>query len=134
VTVVVAASGAANRCRPRNQFSKPDKFLACGHNGNKFLVEEKTISYVTSGREVVRIANPLTRSATTLSPSDGERAGRGALGKSLVMGNPDFDLDLGSTRDRSAAVPSRSTSNTANTTESFQRGSNFMAVAAQSLF
>src|SRR5207249_3509148 len=49
---------------------------------NKFLTEEKTISYVTSGREVVRLAKPLTRPAATLSPSDGERAGRGAIGKS----------------------------------------------------
>ena len=47
--------------------------------GNKFLIEEKTISYVTSGREVVRIACPKTRIQSS---------------KSLVMGNPDFDLDL----------------------------------------
>ncbi len=66
--------------------------------GDKFLVEEKTISYVTSGREVVRLAKPLTRPAATLSPSDGERVGRGGDGKSLVMGNPDFDLDLRSSR------------------------------------
>ena len=47
--------------------------------GNKFLVEEKTISYVTSGREVVRLAS---------SKSNVQRA------KSLVMGNPDFDFNL----------------------------------------
>jgi CHAT domain-containing protein len=47
--------------------------------GNKFLIEEKTISYVTSGREIVRIANP--KSSVHSS-------------KSLVMGNPDFNLDL----------------------------------------
>jgi CHAT domain-containing protein/Tfp pilus assembly protein PilF len=47
--------------------------------GNKFLIEEKTISYVTSGREVVRIASP--KSSVHSS-------------KSLVMGNPDFNLDL----------------------------------------
>jgi hypothetical protein len=47
--------------------------------GNKFLVEEKTISYVTSGREIVRIASP--KSSVHSS-------------KSLVMGNPDFNLDL----------------------------------------
>jgi CHAT domain-containing protein len=47
--------------------------------GNKFLVEEKTISYVTSGREIVRIASP--------KPSIHSS-------KSLVMGNPDFNLDL----------------------------------------
>ncbi|HWX17457.1 MAG TPA: tetratricopeptide repeat protein [Chthoniobacterales bacterium] len=47
--------------------------------GNKFLVEEKTISYVTSGREVVRLANSKSNVRSS---------------KSLVMGNPDFDLDL----------------------------------------
>jgi hypothetical protein len=51
--------------------------------GNKFLIEEKTISYVTSGREIVRIASP--KSSVHSS-------------KSLVMGNPDFNLDLGSSR------------------------------------
>ena len=43
--------------------------------GNKFLVEEKTISYVTSGREVVRLAG----SKSNIQNS-----------KSLVMGNPDL--------------------------------------------
>jgi CHAT domain-containing protein/tetratricopeptide (TPR) repeat protein len=47
--------------------------------GNQFLIEEKTISYVTSGREIVRIASP--KSSVHSS-------------KSLVMGNPDFNLDL----------------------------------------
>ncbi len=47
--------------------------------GNKFLVEEKTISYVTSGREVVRLAS----SKSNVQSS-----------KPLVMGNPDFDFDL----------------------------------------
>jgi CHAT domain-containing protein len=47
--------------------------------GNKVLVEEKTISYVTSGREVVRLAS----SKSNIQSS-----------KSLVMGNPDFDFDL----------------------------------------
>jgi len=106
--------------------------------GNKFLVEEKTISYVTSGREVVRIAKSLTRPPANspadrsadlrsgalaagdepgrrpaLLPSDGERAGRGAVGRSLVMGNPDFDLDLRSSRGNEALtkVPQPSTNN-----------------------
>jgi CHAT domain-containing protein len=47
--------------------------------GNKFLIEEKTISYVTSGREIVRIASPKSSIHSS---------------KSLVMGNPDFNLDL----------------------------------------
>lgn len=85
---------------PDGQLSRlPFEMLSVG---NKFLVEEKNISYVTSGREVVRIAKPLTGPAATLSPSGGERTGRVAVGKSLVMGNPDFDLDLRSSRRESA--------------------------------
>jgi CHAT domain-containing protein/tetratricopeptide (TPR) repeat protein len=51
--------------------------------GNKFLVEEKTISYTTSGREVVRVAKSQTNSKSQTQTT-----------KPLVMGNPDFDLDL----------------------------------------
>jgi CHAT domain-containing protein/Tfp pilus assembly protein PilF len=54
--------------------------------GDKFLIEEKTLSYVTSGREVVRLARSKTKSVIS-------RAGL-QNSKSLVMGNPDFDLDL----------------------------------------
>jgi CHAT domain-containing protein len=50
--------------------------------GDRFLIEEKTISYVTSGREIVRLANPTSPKSNVQSP------------KSLVMGAPDFDLDL----------------------------------------
>jgi CHAT domain-containing protein len=49
--------------------------------GNRFLLEEKTVSYVTSGREIVRLAKPK------------KHAG---LSRSVVMGNPDFDRDLAS--------------------------------------
>jgi len=45
----------------------------------RFLVETKTISYVGSGREIVRLAQPPVR--TNTSPP-------------LVMGDPDFDFDL----------------------------------------
>jgi CHAT domain-containing protein len=48
--------------------------------GERFLIEEKTISYVTSGREIVRLAE--SPKSNVQSP------------KSLVMGGPDFDLDL----------------------------------------
>jgi CHAT domain-containing protein len=48
------------------------------HEG-KYLIETKTISYVTSGREVVRLASSKPKSQSS---------------KSLVMGNPDFDFDL----------------------------------------
>ena len=50
--------------------------------GNKFLVEEKTISYVTSGREVARLVNQNNSKSRTQNSI------------SLVIGNPDFDLDL----------------------------------------
>jgi CHAT domain-containing protein len=51
--------------------------------GSEFLVEEKTISYVTSGREIVRFTN--------------SEATAGRL-KSVVMGNPDFNFDLANAR------------------------------------
>src|SRR5262249_28897372 len=51
--------------------------------GDKFLLEEKTISYVTSARELIR----LTSTRSNREPRPQNR-------KSLVMGNPDFDLDL----------------------------------------
>src|SRR5439155_25415291 len=54
-------------------------------DADKFLVEEKTVSYVTSGREVARIA------------AESKAAGKGSS-PALVMGDPDFDLDLGSAR------------------------------------
>jgi CHAT domain-containing protein len=50
--------------------------------GDRFLVEEKTISYITSGREVVRLVQP---TIAQRKPQNQE---------SLVMGNPDFDMDL----------------------------------------
>ena len=61
--------------------------------GNKFLVEEKTISYVTSGREVVRVAANQSNSKPHTQAA-----------KSLVMGNPDFDFDLASARQSNPAV------------------------------
>ena len=64
--------------------------------GNRFLVEEKTISYVTSGREAVRIASPKSR---IRSPESKTKSS-----KSLVMGNPDFDLDLASARSSNSTV------------------------------
>jgi CHAT domain-containing protein len=61
--------------------------------GNKYLVEEKTVSYVTSGREVIRIASP--KSSVHSS-------------KSLVMGNPDFNLDLSRSRREEALIKAES--------------------------
>jgi CHAT domain-containing protein/Tfp pilus assembly protein PilF len=63
--------------------------------GNKFLIEEKTISYVTSGREVVRLASPKSKVQSS---------------KSLVMGNPDFDLDLEGRRRREESLTKKSES------------------------
>jgi CHAT domain-containing protein len=51
------------------------------HDG-KYLVEQKTISYVGSGREVARLAQKA-------SAAESRR-----LSAPLVMGDPDFDLDL----------------------------------------
>ena len=67
--------------------------------GDKFLIEEKTISYITSGREIVRLQSG---SGETPDPSlpvaatnAAGQAGRlSYVGPSLVMGGPDFDLDL----------------------------------------
>ncbi len=56
-------------------------FEMLSHNG-RFLIEDKTISYVTRGREVVRLAQR-GASVNTNPP--------------LIMGNPDFDLDFGTT-------------------------------------
>lgn len=57
-----------------------------------YLVERNTISYVSSGREVVRLSKPVEK-----------RTGNA----SLVMGNPDFDVDL-SKLDRSSSIPNTS--------------------------
>ena len=68
--------------------------------GGRFLIEEKTISYVTSGREVVRLEESLK--SKVQSP------------KSLVMGGPDFDFDLSKAGSASfqlagsAGIPARS--------------------------
>ena len=54
-------------------------FETLSHEG-RFLIEDKTISYVGSGREIVRLA--------------GGPKSKVQSSKSFVMGNPDFDLDL----------------------------------------
>ncbi len=46
---------------------------------SRYLVQEKTISYVGSGREIARLAQPGTKPKTNAA---------------VVMGNPDFDLDI----------------------------------------
>ncbi len=69
--------------------------------GGKYLIEEKTISYVGSGREIVRLS--------AASPKSPPSQGYGAvskLSKSLVMGNPDFDLDLSARSSRREEAPS----------------------------
>jgi CHAT domain-containing protein len=60
--------------------------------GNKFLLEEKTITYVTSAREIVRLG------AAQSKPKSGPEK------ELLVMGNPDFDLDLSKTSPPNSAV------------------------------
>jgi CHAT domain-containing protein len=72
---------------PDGQLSRvPFEMLSVG---DKFLVEEKTISYVTSGREIARFTNPKTHASTS---------------KSIVMGNPDFDFDLANARSLNSAI------------------------------
>ncbi len=85
--LIICPDGQLNRL--------PFEALPCGHNGNRFLIEEKTISYVTSGREVVRLASGQANSKLKMQNS-----------KSLVMGNPDFDLDLRSSRREEALTRS----------------------------
>ncbi len=50
-------------------------------HGDRYLVEDKTISYVSSGREIARLATE-------------SKASRLAASRSLVIGDPDFDFDL----------------------------------------
>jgi CHAT domain-containing protein/Tfp pilus assembly protein PilF len=78
--------------------------------GNKFLLEEKTISYVTSAREIIRLG------AAQLKPKSGPQTH-----KSLVMGNPDFDLDLAKESSPNSAVQ---LAGTTATSRSFSRDYN----------
>src|ERR1017187_8782166 len=67
--------------------------------GDRFLIEEKTISYVTSGREIVRLQS---RSGVSPDPNlpgaatnAAGQAGRPSyVGLALGMGGPGFDLDF----------------------------------------
>ncbi len=52
---------------------------------NGYLVEEKTITYVTSGREIYRLKNK-PKLASNMPPTE----------NAVIIGNPDFDLDLAS--------------------------------------
>jgi CHAT domain-containing protein/tetratricopeptide (TPR) repeat protein len=70
---------------PDGELSRvPFEMLPVPSDGtNRWLVEEKAISYVSSGREVARMA----ARATAEQPKVGGS-------KSVVFGNPDFDLKL----------------------------------------
>lgn len=57
--------------------------------GNKVLVEEKAISYVTSGREIVRFSKPKANARSS---------------KSVVMGNPDFNFNLADAHPLGSAI------------------------------
>jgi CHAT domain-containing protein/tetratricopeptide (TPR) repeat protein len=71
--------------------------------GNKFLLEEKTISYVTSAREIIRLA------AAQSKPKS-----KSVKAAFLVMGNPDFDLDLAKSK---ASFPNLAVQRTDATTQ-----------------
>ena len=95
--LIVCPDGQLSRV-PFEMLSPSSDFGATGRH--KFLIEDKTISYVTSGREIVRLA--ASPKSNVQSP------------KSLVMGGPDFDLDLSKVGSASfqlagaAGIPGRS--------------------------
>jgi CHAT domain-containing protein/tetratricopeptide (TPR) repeat protein len=87
--------------------------------GDRFLIEEKTISYVTSGREIVRLQSwsgvspdPNLPEATTNAA--GQVGRPSCVGPALVMGGPDFDFDFSKAGSASfqlagaAGIPARS--------------------------
>jgi hypothetical protein len=62
---------------PDGQLSRlPFELLS---HDSRFLIEDKTISYVGSGREILRLAHPVAN----VEPN-----------AAMVFGNPDFNLDL----------------------------------------
>ncbi len=76
---------------PDGQLSRlPFEMLS---NAGRFLIEDKVISYVGSGREIVRLSQPSAH-ANTNAP--------------MVMGNPDFDFNV--SRSSQAGGPSPSPS------------------------
>jgi CHAT domain-containing protein/tetratricopeptide (TPR) repeat protein len=82
---------------PDGQLSRMP-FEMLSHQG-RFLIEDKTINYVTSGREVVRLQSRAAVSLASDSSSAGtNKAGQARslthVGPALVMGGPNFDLDL----------------------------------------
>jgi CHAT domain-containing protein len=99
---------------PDGQLSRvPFEMLLVSGRGEppRYLVEEKTVSYVGSGREVVRLQgrsgfqpDPSVQKGAVSSTSDSAKAtpveGSGQagsvsyVGPSVVMGNPDFDFAL----------------------------------------
>ena len=95
---------------PDGQLSRVP-FEMLSHDG-RFLIEEKTISYVGSGREIVRLqsgtsVSPDSNPAATGTNAPG-RAGRPPyVGPALVMGGPDFDLDLAKARSRPSSRSGR---------------------------
>jgi CHAT domain-containing protein len=68
--------------------------------GDKFLIEEKTISYVTSGREIVKLKgkSDFTPDSNLLGAGANAPRHSSYVGPALVMGGPDFDLDLSKAR------------------------------------
>jgi len=104
---------------PDGQLSRlPFELLS--HEG-RFLIEDKTISYVGSGREIARLA--------------GGPKSKVQHSKSLVMGNPDFDLvlsslgvagDLTRKSDTNARLPKRSGAALASALSRDYRGIKFL--------
>jgi CHAT domain-containing protein/tetratricopeptide (TPR) repeat protein len=116
---------------PDGQLSRlPFEMLS--YNG-RFLIEEKTISYVGSGREIVRLqsrsgVSPDSNLPGTATYAAGQAGRPSYVGPALVMGGPDFDLDLskaGSASFRlagSAGIPAQSSELAAGRRQNSQAG------------
>ena len=78
---------------PDGQLSRlPFEMLLVSKPGGppRYLVEEKTISYVGSGREVARLANPLSRPAANLPMNLPKDLGRTKIGESKSLSAPNL--------------------------------------------
>ena len=79
--------------------SSNESYLQSG----RYLIEEKTISYVGSGREIFRFTSSDPRRPSPLVGRSKDSKGDAALPatiSSFVMGDPDFDFDLESVHER----------------------------------
>jgi CHAT domain-containing protein len=79
----------------------PDSSSPTATEGDRFLIEEKTITYVGSGREIARLTGTQGNGAYRLRRRSNEAEPPTPpvhRGKAVVMGAPDFELDLSGAR------------------------------------